>query len=415
VQGQGCELRGVCSAAAKRHVDGMGPLARERDSMGIPRIFIVDESEGIVISSVLGDSSMKGERMELDKWADGRPILASVMAQSIVMIADGMVDLAGLVRQRATLGDRKIVPDSGQWFRMYEQSDLAIRGTCAMCLAGEGVDQPDEEANALYDDLTRLQHECETVPYLGELRIMQRMRFVRLLNLGQRWARREYNIHIKEIHAALSGTDSFNDEAASKYIDRPEPRFFLLVTLPCWIEYKRSPKAMMRKVSAGKKGHVDAACNLLRLDSTLIGYGPVHELYRRAHCERNEETIKKMETALRGVPKGKVKARGVKIALAALIFKAFREFEELRSNIVRELGKVGVKAPKVKELKVPDVQRLFDALAQDRWRLGGRIGPRILVDVDLHDSAHSFDKVMRDSLPLWPKNPIVSQESIFAL
>jgi hypothetical protein len=54
VQGQGCELRGVCGAAAKRHVDGTGPLARGRDSMRIPRIFIVGESEGAAISSVLG-------------------------------------------------------------------------------------------------------------------------------------------------------------------------------------------------------------------------------------------------------------------------------------------------------------------------------------------------------------------------
>jgi hypothetical protein len=358
---------------------------------------------------------MKGERMELDKWADGRPILASVMAQSIVMIADGMVELAGWVRERATLGDRQIVPASDQWFRMYEQNTLAIRGACAMCLAGEGVARPDEEANALYDKLTQLQYECEMGPYPGEPIIMQRMRFARLLNLGQRWAMREYKVHIQGIHEALSGTDSFDDEAASKYIDRPELRFFLLVTLPCWIEYKRSPKAMMRKVSAGKKGHVDAACNLLRLDNSVIGYGPVHELYHRAYCERNEETIKKMETALRGVPKGKATARHVKTALAALIFKTFQELEELRDSIVTAFHKVGVLCPDVKKLKVPDVQKMFDALAKDKWRLGGKIGPEILVDTDLHDDQHSFDIALRRALPLWPKNPIVSQKSIFAL
>jgi hypothetical protein len=80
---------------------------------------------------------MKEERMELDKWAEGKLLVGSMFGQGIVMMADGMIRLAEAVRERATLGDRKIVPDSEHWFRMYEENDLALRGVCSLCLAGE--------------------------------------------------------------------------------------------------------------------------------------------------------------------------------------------------------------------------------------------------------------------------------------
>lgn len=121
-----------------------------------------------------------------------------------------------------------------------------------------------------------------------------------------------------------------------------ESSFFILVTVPCWLIYRISPTRLYRKA---RQGNFDALEKLLMLDPLMLHDPTIGKKIQELRFTHKNSKYEKLLQAPLKEHQLKVTSQQMKYAIGGLL-----------SALAKVINK---------KLTAPDIQKLFDAVAQD--------------------------------------------------
>lgn len=200
-------------------------------------------------------------------------------------------------------------------------------------------------------------------------------------------------IHNKTFHEVETETEV---EAGLMLLKRSiRARFFFLVVLPCWMEFRTSPTKLYEEALAGD---FDALCKLLNLDQLCLSDERILGQFQ-CHMESNEVRRGILLKSMELEPLKKLKKKALKVSLAAFVYAVFNRVHQFTTEFNEKLRESGRNAaiPYNHGLTYPKLKGLYDALHQDAT--GETIG-----DPDFSQiTPEGFKISVKRELPFWKK------------
>lgn len=298
----------------------------------------------------------------LREWAAGKPIAAVCASLMGVVAAENCYRILRGIREGNLKYPASAVPDVKSWLRLYRRSRSFTRQLC-------------EEVGPV--------GKADTFDLLLAARQIRLMPVEKLRDELSRVPDSEYASALKEsqqfwneqIVGALADAEGNDDDNAGLMLDGDaigtagELLFFILVWLPCWLEYRQMPSQLLRRA---RSGELEALEYLLRIDKSVIADPKVRELFHRAAHDCKDRTYRRLLSAFGGRPEGQFSRGRVKRQLAGLLSLLFHSI----GHRVTE----------------PELRDLFDLVARIR-------GTRI--DDDIPDSHEAFAKALQRERADW--------------
>jgi hypothetical protein len=326
--------------------------------------------------------------LALEAWGINKPPFLAMIGQYIAVSADLCFEICRRARCQDDYGGRLRRLSRQDW------SDL-LRRRRGLMASLEALYAEEGDAGfgiaELYGCRSEAAQMLEKRGTLYEnLRGLSALEFVEDINEGCRLMRAAYEEHLVDLKAMVSGGIPELSKVAG-LLDNREVLFFVKVVFPCWLEYGMP---FLRLVRKARQGDLDALEKLLRLDEMALEDGRVRGHYYEAVGAGNTALAKRFHRALQGEPCRRFSKQKLKVSLAVLVYKAFREAYS-KSHSVREgFKKAGIRfKEKPYKITLTEVRHLFDAAAQD---LRGE-----LRDLDLPEDDHALRMAVKRESSFW--------------
>lgn len=141
------------------------------------------------------------------------------------------------------------------------------------------------------------------------------------------------------------------DAVIDERLEQSSVQFFLLVWLPCWLEYGESASQLLAKA---EMGDVPALERLLRIDKRILYFPRIRQLSEEWIRNRNEGAFALTAEAYAGMPKPQLKLDRLKVAMSTFVVHMSRAISAIE---VRLVGPALTKR---------DMFEAFNAAAHDR-------------------------------------------------
>lgn len=326
----------------------------------------------------------------MEEWGQGKPPLFAMMAQMIAGSAEECYQACLLAREGENIDGLKSLPSLHQWYKLYRNHRRLTEIVPELFLKAEPETGYMESVLSLFQgsqDITnipieQIQAEVDKIPKdawggISEDAIAQMNSM--------------YEDHLNELRILNRPKGELAAKMQELLKNVPEIQFFFRVAFPCWAEYGKPIAKLLREA---RQGNINAIEDILRLDRSALEDERIREYYHQAIARQKKAEIKIIEKALSGKPKGSLTILKVKYALAALIFKICAAFDRGVLTICeKSLPNPPFKISPIR-LKIPEVRRLFDAVAKDFHNQHR--------DLDFPEAPNSFQMGLRRELDFWP-------------
>lgn len=202
-----------------------------------------------------------------------------------------------------------------------------------------------------------------------------------------------YRDHIAEVTNELRGPETTMTSRQRLLMEGHQMRFFLFVSVPCWIEYGVSPSALFE---GARNGDFDSMRKLLSLDPICLQDEKIRTQY--IHLLSKSNPVRRaMLSSAQLQPLKNLSCEQVKVLLAALVYKVWNEMDMQRLTLQQWLWKREINWIKINRcpLSYSGVHTLFDAAYQDTHK-------GALADPDLEIDSEAFRKRLARLSDFWP-------------
>jgi hypothetical protein len=329
----------------------------------------------------------------VEKWASDKPLLVALVAIEAVSSADELATVVTNAAEGGRYGLQEEAVDLGKWIRLYRghrRLQRFVLDEIVASLAGLGDEGALSEIVEVLQSSVREKARMEPIELQKEVEEFARNDpegLQEAVRLGQETAR--------DLFAADDVLDcggATDDGEWTALLAREETLFFMLVWVPCLLEYGEYPARLMRRA---RQGEPDALDKLLRLDKRAISDKKIGQEWARASTKRNG-SFELMWKALHDPPK-EMGAGKVKMVLAGLISACSKFIAEQLKKGSAESG-IPVPAallPLTKRLNGPAIRDLFDAYHKDVT------GDRMAQDDDIPKDNEALKKALQRRQKLW--------------
>lgn len=313
--------------------------------------------------------------LALEEWGKGRDKLLVMMAHSTALAAEPAFNLCVKARESAFKDFLANVEDEKAWLANYRNqsvlfADAAMVGEVLEVFAESDADREKiPVAVEFLEELRVIATESTTARKRRAATLAKECKeegvtWSELFEIGKEIHNLiddVYAVHLKTIELETEIVKESSIDGVALLRCSPRVRFFLLVTLPCWIEYQVSPTQLF---AACRAGDFDALCRLVNLDVLCLQDTRVRRSFQN-HMKTDWKRIK-LSAAMAGQPLRKLNRKSVKILLAALVYKMWSEYVENVTVLRKMLWKKDINLRShIQPLSFPALQKLFDSVYQD--------------------------------------------------
>lgn len=298
-------------------------------------------------------------RLKIGEWGQDKPYLVAMLSQIMAGFADDLHEILAFTKSQKYFPGLP-EPSPREWLKLYRRHRHLDKQLSGLRHFGGFAEFFVKLHEAFQDDLKsrRIGKAQPAIPLDAEQQAMVDA----ALREGLRLCHADFESEIKNEPL----TEKFK-ETAKTYLVNQEFLFLLKVTLPCLVCYRTSPARLFRQARLGNQ---EALEQLIRLDILVLSDPRIIlQAYRLLHSNKCKyESV--IARAVLNAPKPKFTPRKVKYLLAAAI-SLFSEAFGYRLN-------------------APEIQELFNAIAQDKS--GGEVG----FDPDLPELPDTFAREVRE-------------------
>ena len=283
--------------------------------------------------------------LNFKKWAKDKPPLIAILAHFQVHMAKVAFKLINMVHDEDMIFGKDLAPDLDTWLKLFRTHSNGNTFVLQQFNFPPGAIENlleishqliEESENSLEDFKPKNEEKL-----LGE--------YLNLLNIPDQ--------EFEKVNPIEDLKETFLS---------PEFYFFCRVQAPCWLMYYTTPAQLLR---GARQRNFRSLIKLVKLDASTIFDRKISR-YIHDLRSQNKSRFEQVQEALKS-PLGKISHKKMKIFHAAMITQLSIEFGH--------------------RLKEPDIRELFDATARDEGRL--------LVDLDIPDSPHTFYMAIKRLLP----------------
>lgn len=210
-------------------------------------------------------------------------LLVIVLMQTVVRTAEGLFVLGEIVREGMTGWAGPVAPVE-EWERMYRRPDVTIRMFAISVECPESSQHPAEPPECLgmgtafrlsRTAIRQLQREDPETLNRDLREWLKTPEALQVLQTARNMAREGY-----EEALSTSITWGFDDDVLDDNLQQIEGQFFLLVWLPCWLEYGDSASRLLQRAETGDLVAVE---QLLRLDKQSLFFPRIRRIFEEAN------------------------------------------------------------------------------------------------------------------------------------
>lgn len=313
---------------------------------------------------------------EFAKWREGKPLILTGLAETIVSSADLLFEAMQALRSVKGLPRLSPPPSVPEWMKLYRQHHRLANMIGREYGFGESPDAP--TASEFFAAMRKMSRLAKTDPDA-----LKRVLETALAADPEGVSKVIHDVrevlqqaHNADMKASATGTEEHDDDYMTWWTSTPEVQFFLRVWFPCYMEYRCYPVELLwdARGTEGKTYEDDALEDLLRLDKSVIFEPRIAEKLHRAYHSDGRKGYRRIMKALSGRLRGEVTRRKVKSALGGLI-----------SDFARAM-KVTVTETEIRDL--------FDAYARSQ-------GQGKLIDPDLPRGKWTLSKAIQRQRKRW--------------
>lgn len=310
--------------------------------------------------------------LALEKWGEGRFKPLVMFAHTVASSGEDVYDLCNAARQPKVRDFLARVEDKPAWLENYVgQAFLMIDPRLVEeILAASGDCEFAEQAGNFLDELRKFVLATPEERKLTARKIAAKLReakmtwedllgFVPIVNEA---IDEIYEHYLKTVRKQGIGEDE--DPAFLALMQSSKRmRFFLLVAVPCWFEFGKSPTELF---NSAQSGDFKALRMLLNLDQLCLCDPKILEQFHK-HMESNKVKRAQLAEAMKYKPLKKFKRKAIKVLCAALVYKITRGLYEGVVELQKKLSKMGIKIGPVPGIAITfsSLRRLFDAIYRD--------------------------------------------------
>jgi hypothetical protein len=309
----------------------------------------------------------------LHAWAHGRRIISVITPQLIAVCAPECLGLLQMLREGSVVRAVKKIPPLDQWLPLYRNPHQVERVMFHTFRPSGDPQHPHAVSTWFHGRLRAgvaggMQVE-DAIIHVGTLTPRERL----AAKTGiEQMLRYMYWEHYRDLAAHFQGYEIEDGVDLDAAFATREVLFYILVWLPCALEYGERAGDLYAKSIQGDRMALD---KLLRIDKSLLWDPQVAKTARKLGMERREYDTAIIAEAFQRAPARKLDARSINVLLAGLI-----------SRITQDIGC---------KLDPMEIRDLFDAVAKDRS------GDPTAIETELPESPEALKQAIFRAKPFW--------------
>ena len=290
----------------------------------------------------------------LNQWSAGKKLGTVLLTRGAVASAGYMHGFFEWFRRGQGLPNFPKPPKVKDWLPLYRDNKRVLHWLVSQEEADKGVPPT---SLVEFRGFCREIRQFDAKPFDEKLAIAKEVvAAMREADMGKAIADaangelREQEREIAELLGAEDQKPGASDDRNSRINDRvkllqqleaPEGQFFVRVWVPCFVHYRTFPTRLFARA---RHGDVNAICDLLRLDKSVLAEPRIAEHVHQLAAKGVKRGFGVVGTAFKGTP-GKLTRKAVKTGIAGLV-----------SHLMGGLDAT---------LNAPELRRAFDAWARD--------------------------------------------------
>lgn len=305
---------------------------------------------------------MKGNLLHLEKWAEGRHFLTTLLSHTVVLGARDSFLLLEVARRQKDKFIERISTE--EWLSFYERPADVWEN--AYGAAWFDRSEPVNFLKRSEAPMSRLEKR-----WGGLYGIASRDTFCAYMADAKSTIKRVMKNHYLSLRAELAEYRGKIEELDyNRLIDRPDMLFLLRVMWPCWMEYGKPASEIFTKA---KEGDIDAIDDLFRLDPLTSNVPGI--MGHMIACKRHGKMslFSRLQNALSGTMHNihSHTFQAIKYNLGALLYQTCHDLHAGLKTAFKELCKKNIFRKEVSRklrkanLSCTDIYDLYNAAYRD--------------------------------------------------